>query len=83
MEMVSYVSDPNIFESIFTRNHNDCKDPKCQIDHMIKTYNKTSENIKNFKFWETDQVGVKSPKVIEVLTMTGIEKMGDIYYFIV
>ena len=42
----------------------------------------TSETIKNFKFWETDQVGVKSTKVFEVLTMTEIEKMGDTYYFI-
>jgi len=29
LEMDRYVSDPNIFESVFTRNHYDCKNPRC------------------------------------------------------
>jgi hypothetical protein len=77
-----YVSDPNIFESIFTTGYHDCSNTRCQRNLIIKSFLATSETIKSFKFWETDQVGVKSTKVFEVLTMTEIEKMGDTYYFI-
>ena len=82
LDMDIYVSDPNIFESVFSRSIHDCDNPMCQINVILKSFKETSEKVKNFKFWETDTVGVKMVKPLELLTLTGIEKMGDVYYFL-